>query len=532
MIQPSGLGRFRGRDTAAVQALLAAAGGAVLLVAATEEAVNAGAEPLASTIDLLVGVAWLAVALVLWTRERTRRSAALAAAFGGSWLLGSLDPALALLHRGPLAHLLLAYPSGRLESRPAQAVVAAAYVDAIVGPQAGGPGWTLAFAAGLPLTAAVRFLSATGAVRRSRLVPLLAACAVGALLAVGAVARLAGTEADVLEVYELVLIIAAVALAADLRIARWSYGSITGLVVDLGERPVGGVVRDRLARALGDPTLTVAYVLDESGTPVDEHGEPVELPAAGEARAVTPVDLAGQPLALLIHDPAVLTDESLITGAAGALSVAVANAQLQTEVRASVADVQASARRLIDAADAERHRLGAELRAEVDPLLEEAAAELRGAGAEAGLLDRVDQVRRQLFRLAGGLDPLVLHERGLGAALEELGQHAGIAVSVTAPGDRFPAGIETCVWFTCSEAIANALKHARASRLEVAVRREGPVLRVVVSDDGVGGADPGRGSGLRRLAERVRSTGGRLAIHSPPGGGTRITAELDLRAAV
>jgi signal transduction histidine kinase len=260
---------------------------------------------------------------------------------------------------------------------------------------------------------------------------------------------------------------------------------------------------------------------------VDEHGQVVELPADGDARVVTPVDLAGQPLALLIHDPAVLADRSLIDSASGALSVAVANAQLQTTVRTSVANVEASTRRLRDAADAERRRLGSELRAEVEPLLREAADQLRAADADAALVARVDAVRAELFRLAGGLDPVMLDERGLGAALRELAEHAGIPTSVAAPDERLPPEIERCVWFTCSEAVANALKHAHASHLEIAVHAAGDLVEVVVSDDGAGGADPARGSGLRRLAGRVEAAGGTLGIHSPAGEGTRVVAELN-----
>jgi hypothetical protein len=528
--QPFGLGHgHRGMSTV-VPALVAAALAALLVAAATEQAVSAGSEPLAVAADLLVAITWMAVAAALWARASTRRSAVLSAAVSAGWLLGSIDSAFVFLHRGPLAHLVLAYPSGRLDSRYARVAVAAAYLDGILAGAGDGAVWTLAFGTGLVAAASVRLLAATGVVRGSRIVPSAVAWAVGAVLTVGAVARLAGGEADVLRAYELVLILAGVALAADLRAARWSYESITGLVVDLGERPVGGVVRDRLARALGDPTLTVAYVLDESRGPVDEHGEPVEVPSAGGPRVVTPVELAGQPLALLIHDPAVLADRSLISGAASALSVAVKNAQLQTDVRASVAEVEASTRRLVDAAAAERRRLAAELRARVDSDLQDAAEELRAAGAEAALMTRLGSVRHQLFRLAAGLDPPVLHERGLGPALRELADHAGMPVSVVVPAERFQSEVETCVWFTCAEAMANALKHSAASRLEIAVRRQAGALHVEVVDDGVGGADPARGSGLSGLAERVRSAGGTLEIQSPAGGGTRVVAELDLGA--
>ena len=527
MSQPFGLGQgHRGLSTA-LQALLAAALAALLVAAATEQAASDGSEPLAVAADLLVGLTWMAVAAALWPGPSTRRNALLSAAVSASWLLGSIDPAFVFLHRGPMAHLLLAYPTGRLDSRPARVAVAVAYLDGILAAAGGGPMWTLAFATALVAAASLRLLFTTGVVRRSRVVPFVVAWVVGVVLAVGAIARLAGGEADVLSTYELVLILAGLAVAVDLRAARWSQGSITGLVVDLGEAPVGGVVRDRLARAVGDPSLTVAYVLGESRAPVDEHGQPVELPPAGAGRVVTPVDLAGQRLALLIHDPAVLAERSLVNGATSALSVAVANAQLQTEVRASVAEVEASTQRLIDAADAERRRLASDLRARVDSALQQAAEDLWAADAEPALLVRADSVRVQLFRLAAGLDPLVLHEQGLGPALRELARHAAIPVSLVVPAERYAREVETCVWFTCAEAVANALKHSRASRLEIVVRRRGDALNVEVKDDGVGGADPESGSGLRRLAERVRHTGGTLAIRSPAGEGTRIVAEFD-----
>ncbi len=530
MSQPLGLRHGRHPSGTAVQVLMSAALAVLLAGAIASDLPSAGADVLTGTGDLLVGIVWIGVAVSLWPRERTRRAAAISAGFAAAWLAGSIEPALVVLHRGPLMHLVLAYPTGRLDSGIARLVVGAAYVQGALGAELDGPGWTLAFATVLAAAVSIRALAATGAVRRSRLVPVAIGACAGTVLAIGAASRLAGGDADALLAYQLVLNVAGPAVAADLRIARWSQATIAGLVVDLGERAVGGVARDRLARAIGDPTLTVAYVLDDSRPPVDEQGQVVELPADRDPRVVTPVDLAGQRLALLIHDPAVLADRSVIDAATGALSVAVANAQLQTTVRASVADVEASPRRLLDAAAAERRRIGAQLRADVGPLLREAADELKAADAEATLIARVDDVRGQLFRLAGGLDPVMLDERGLGAALRELADYADMAVSVSVPDERFPAEVERCVWFTCSEAIANSLKHADASRLEIAVRAGRGVLDVVVSDDGVGGADPAHGSGLRRLAGRVESAGGSLAVHSPPGGGTRVVAELRAEA--
>ena len=526
MSQPHGLRRGRHPGATAVQVLISAALAALLAGAIANDLQSANVDTLAVTGDLLVAVVWIGVAASLWPQARTRRAAAITAAFAAAWLAGSIEPALVFLHRGPLMHLALAYPGGRLESGVSRMVVGAAYVQGALGAELDGPGWTLAFAITLVAATSARVLVVTGAVRRSRLAPAALGAVAGTVLAIGAVSRLAGGDADVLLAFELVLIIAGFAVAADLQTAHWSRATIAGLVVDLGEPSVGGVVRDRLARAIGDPTLEVAYVLDESRPPVDEHGQVVELPTDGDPRVVTPVDLAGQRLALLIHDPAVLADRSVIDAATGALSVAVANAQLQTSVRASVASVEASTRRLLDAADTERRRLGSELRADVEPLLQGAADELRAADAEAALIARVDVVRGQLFRLAGGLDPVMLDERGLGPALRELADHAGMRVSVSVPDARFAPEVEKCVWFTCSEAVANALKHAHASRLVIVVREAGGGLEVVVGDDGVGGADPARGSGLRRLAGRVEATGGSLAVGSPPGGGTTVVATL------
>jgi signal transduction histidine kinase len=527
------LGLRPGRPAAAeaAPALVAAVLAALLAWAVSSEAVGSDVDTLAVTGDLLVGVVWIAVSAALWQEERARRMAAISAGLAATWLAGSIEPALVVLHRGPLMHLVLGYPSGRLDSTAARALVTAAYVQGALGAELDGPGWTLAFGTALAGAACVRAAAATGAVRRSRLVPAGVAAGAGAVLSFGALSQVAGGDPDVLLAYQLVLIASGLAVALDLRMASWSDASIAGLVIDLGERATGGVVRDRLARTIGDPTLNVAYVLDESRPPVDEQGQAVELPTDGDPRVVTPVDLAGERLALLIHDPAVPADPSLIAAATGALSVAVANAQLQTTVLTSLADVEASTRRLLDAADAERRHLGAELRANVEPLLREAADELRTAGAEEALVARVDAVHAELLRLARGLDPVLLEQNGLDAALRELADQAGVPVSVSAPEERFLPEIERCAWFTCSEAVANAMKHACAGQLEIVVRTVGDVVEVVVTDDGSGGADPAHGSGLRRLAGRVEAAGGTLEIQSPAGEGTRIVARLPVRIA-
>jgi signal transduction histidine kinase len=474
--------------------------------------------------DLLVALAWIGGGLAVWGR-RTHRSAALMVWVGVSWLLGDAFQLLVLLHWGALAHLLVAYPTGRLESRVARVAVLIGYVAAVLAAVLPGTGWAIGFAIALPGATLVRFTTANGPVRRSLEAPLAAAIGVAAVLSAAAV-----MSADLLPAYELTLGVAALALAADLRIAPWSQAAITGIVVDLG-RPADGMIKERLARAIGDPSLIIGYVVGDERPAVDEHGRPITLPEPGGGRAVTPVERDGRPLAVLVHDSASLGDPKLLADAASALSVTVANARLQEGLRSLMTEIAASTERLVDAARAQQRRLAAELLDQVVPPLGEAGRSLQNAGG-GDLHQRLTALRRELMRFAQGLDPVALHAGGLAPALRALADGAGLPVTLTLADRRYPPEIETCAWFVCSEAIANALKHAQASQLSIRVAPEGQLLRVDVVDDGAGGAEPARGSGLRRLAERVAATGGLLTIDSGPGRGTLVRADFERGAGV
>ena len=124
---------------------------------------------------------------------------------------------------------------------------------------------------------------------------------------------------------------------------------------------------------------------------------------------------------------------------------------------------------------------------------------------------------------------MALTEHGLGEALRDLADHAGVPVVVGTPPGRFAPPQEAAVFFLCSEALANVAKYAAATGASIEVERAGPRLVVRVADDGRGGADPTRGSGLRGLMDRVEALGGRLTIRSPVGAGTRLEAELPIR---
>jgi signal transduction histidine kinase len=147
-------------------------------------------------------------------------------------------------------------------------------------------------------------------------------------------------------------------------------------------------------------------------------------------------------------------------------------------------------------------------------LLAEAEAELRAA---------LDELRE----LAHGIHPAILTDQGLGPALRSLAERSSVPVSITAvPEARLGEQLEAAAYFLVSESLANVAKYARASAVRVSVTRRNGAAVVEIEDDGVGGADPARGSGLRGLLDRVQALDGSLTIESPRGGGTRIQAEI------
>jgi signal transduction histidine kinase len=245
-----------------------------------------------------------------------------------------------------------------------------------------------------------------------------------------------------------------------------------------------------------------------------------------------------RPIAALVHDPAVLDDPGLREAVSSAAQLAAANARLQAEVRARVAELRASRRRIVEAGDEERRRLERRLREGAEERLELLAEHLRRARLSAGSdaarerLDRTEaQLERtleELRRLAHGLHPRVLAETGLAGALASLAEQAPIPVEVAAPDAKLPPEVEAVAYFLCSEALANVAKHASASRVSLSVTTGDGRVRIEVEDDGLGGADPARGTGLRGLVDRVEALGGTFNLESPAGAGTRLAAEIPL----
>ena len=203
-------------------------------------------------------------------------------------------------------------------------------------------------------------------------------------------------------------------------------------------------------------------------------------------------------------------------------------------------EVRRSRARLVEAADAERRRLernlhdGAQqrlvslslaLRLAEAKLADPAAAAdiLQGAGVELSL------ALQELRELARGLHPAILTDRGLDAALESLAERSTVPVTLELALDgRLPEPVEVAIFYVVSESLANVAKYSGAKAVVVSVASNGDRVRVEVADDGVGGADPAHGTGLRGLVDRVDAVDGRLAVDSPRGGGTRIVADLPL----
>jgi signal transduction histidine kinase len=464
--------------------------------------------------DLVVAWTLVGCGVVAAERRGGERVAGLMAATGLTWLAGSVVPEALYLHRGPLVHLLLAYPTGRLSGRPAQAVVAFAYLDGAIEPLGQDAVITLLLFAAMLAVAVTGYLGDAGPRRRARALSTAGTVAVGAVLGLGGVSELAGWGGDaaILVAYECVLVTVALGLLAGLR-RDWSQAAVTGLVVDLGEIWESVTLRGRLARALGDPTLQLGYWL-------------------GPEQGYT----EGDRVAVLVHDRSVLDDPKLVEAVATATKLAVTNVRLEAEVLAHVERLAASRRRIVEAADAQRQQLQAELSNGAERRLAAVASHVAALGdvvegerASTLLVEVEGQLHAaaaELRELARGIHPIALTAGGLGAALPQLADRAGLPVELRVDRNRYPGPVEAAGYFVCAEALANVAKYAAASTVRIEVRRDGPGLTVAITDDGVGGADPDRGSGLRGLADRVEALGGHLSVNSPRGKGTRLLAEI------
>ncbi|QJY47428.1 sensor histidine kinase [Pseudonocardia broussonetiae] len=296
-----------------------------------------------------------------------------------------------------------------------------------------------------------------------------------------------------------------------------------------------------LARALGDPGLLVAYPLPDHRGHVDGDGVPVTLPAPGGDRSVAVVERDGEQVASLVYDRSLDDDPELVEAIGGAAAIALENAQLHAEAQARLVELRASRERIITAADAERRRIERNLHDGAQQRLVTLALQLSLIGrqirhdpsdAEQLVTSAAEELARsleELRELARGIHPAAL-DQGLEYALDALVLRSAVPTTlIVEPGGRLPEHVEFAAYFVASEALANVAKHAHASAATVRVVRTGPDAVVEITDDGVGGADPTLGSGLRGLTDRVEALGGRLRLSGSADGGTVVTAVLPQR---
>lgn len=314
----------------------------------------------------------------------------------------------------------------------------------------------------------------------------------------------------------------------------------TDLAMDLEEASED--LQTALRRALGDPTLQLGYALEEGSGYVTPDGRALSLPLGDPARALTPLRRDGHPLAVVVHDAALLEQAELLRGAISVARLAVDNQRLAALVQAQLREVRASRHRLVTAQDDARRRIERDLHDGAQQRLLRLSMALQvamqnlpaGTGATLGTSLRVAEEELgaaldDLRDLAHGIYPAVLTQRGIAAAIRSLAERSIVPVVVRGvPDGRLPPDVETTAFFFVSEALTNAAKHAAASQVSVSARIVDGGLELVVEDDGVGGA--GAGNGLRSLHDRLQAVGGQLTVTSPAGVGTRLEAHLPIRA--
>jgi signal transduction histidine kinase len=530
---------------------------------------------LTAALGLLVGWSFVGTGLFAWWRRPENRTGMLMTAAGFAWFATGVSAAndevvhtigLAVdgLFPAVVGHLLMAFPTGRLETRAQRAVITGVYLTVtvlqvpgllfeddprslvVVEPEQGLSDALdgLQFLVGLTLILVsarmlVRRWGAAPAARRRILAPVLwtggAAFSVY-FLAAGFDA--AGTPVPVLEHLTLAFVATVpFGFLAGLLSSRLAEGAaVASLVRRLGQTPEPDALRAALADALGDPSLTLAYWLPDSERFVDAEGRAVTL----QGRAWTEVELKGRRIGAIAHDPALADEPQLVRTAGAAAALALENQRLSAELRAHIEELRASRARLVEAGDAERRRLERNLHDGAQSRLVALAMKLRLARGRAEgqpeLAELLDESSRELQagltelrELARGIHPAVLTDRGLAPALEMLASRAPVPVEVAADaGDDLPPPVATAIYYVVSEALTNVAKYAQAGRAAVTVERAAGRVVAEVADDGVGGADMAKGSGLRGLADRVAALDGRLVVDSSPEGGTRVRAEFPL----
>jgi signal transduction histidine kinase len=542
-----------------------------------------------AAVALVVGWGFIGTGLFAWDRRPNNSVGSLMVATGFAWLLGLISASnLSVLFTvGALVssiyivtalHMLLAAPYGRGLSRGDRRIVTVGYLLVTVGllpmyffldPARDGcdgcPNnviliehnesivgiWSaLVNLVGIGVLVAVlislvrRWRRATRPERRLY-APVYAAGVALMIAVIGQLAvQTAGSEGTAVDILFLISVIP-LALVPYLFLASFVHarmaqgGAVGELMTKLSASPRPGYVRDALAEALEDPSLELVFWLPERGRYVDARGRDYDVPDDDPSRAVTRVERDGECVAAIVHDPTLPQMRGHVEAAGAAAALALENERLEAELRAKIGELRGSRERMLRIGLEERRRLERDLHDGAQQRLVSMALNIRLARAKlnedplaaeqllATAGTELDSALAELRELARGIHPAVLTDRGLGTALETLANRAPVPVEVgELPDERLPEAVELAAYFVVAEALTNVAKYSEATHATVQVERDNGRVLVEVADDGIGGADPGRGTGLRGLADRLAVLEGRLEVDSAQGHGTTIRARI------
>jgi signal transduction histidine kinase len=328
--------------------------------------------------------------------------------------------------------------------------------------------------------------------------------------------------------------VAPIVFLAGLLQARLDRTSVTEFLNRVGANPGPYELQRAVAKALRDPTAEVAYWLPEFECYGDADGSRVELPQ-DPARGMTPIIREHEPVAMLMHDPALADEREPLSSVAIVTGLVIENARLQVQLTARLEELKGSRARLVDAVQQGRQALERDLNDGAQQRLVALSLKLGKLGddvrndpelrsrLEEAITDVADSLS-ELRDLAHGIYPAAVRDHGLAVAIESLTTRASVPVRLSVSDRRWPEKIELTAYYIVAESLTNITKHAHASAAVVELSPDDVGLVVEVNDDGVGGATTEGGTGLRGLADRVEAIGGRLRVDSPPGNGTRVRA--------
>ena len=543
--------------------------GTVIAVAGEAVALDAGRPASSALLHLAIGLTYLYGGIAIWNHEPANWTGRLMTLVGLTWFIGTatgstipvireLGLALEDSFSPILVALVLSYPRGRLESRVDRVAVVILAVGAtalnvifstslfLATDRTTGLFGGLALATMTTVVIVRRWLVAPRRSRRELLPVLVAGGVFLVTLAVNIVRRIAvlPEDAGAILIAARELAPAAIPVALLIGFFRQSERRLSALVEALPDRmfrfardgsyvdsapgqpaagtPAGAAVSDRrlheiMVSAAGDDALQAAAAALDRGQ-LAAFDLAADLPGGARQFEVRVAPSGPDEVTAIVRD--------------------------FTEQRASEAELRRSRARILEATAAERQRLerdlhdGAQQRlVSLSLALRLLRAHLGRAGeADSKAIDMAEEAAaelklaiRELRELARGIHPAILTEAGLGPALEALVERSVVPASLgTVPDRRMSQTIEATAYFVVSEALANVAKYSAATSASVGASCSGSTLRVEVVDDGVGGADESRGTGIRGLRDRVAALGGRLTITSPAGEGTLVVAEIPI----